>query len=230
MEAVHSAHMISPSCSVRSVQRRPSRQEKLACGIGRLERSDSAFANGQYLGACVSDSLQYGGQTPDRTELDDSSPLRPSGCLSSLPGWRCHRARAFLLLLLLLLPPCTRPRECCGLCQQLRKVRQRSAISTTTRGVHHATLGPWWGTGQASQAAISDSSLLIIDLDTEAWAFLLCSAPLCSAMLCSASRRVDPNRTAPGSRGHGHCDRKPSGWHDPRNEWVLCVTNKQRAS
>lgn len=35
---------------------------------------------------------------PDRTELDDSNPLRASGCLSLLPGWRCHRARAYLLL------------------------------------------------------------------------------------------------------------------------------------
>lgn len=61
---------------------------------GKLERSDSAFANGHDLGACVSDSLWCGAQTPDRTELDDSNPLRPSGLLSSLPGWRCHQARA----------------------------------------------------------------------------------------------------------------------------------------
>lgn len=49
---------------------------------------------GHLMGACVSDSLRRRGQMPDRTELDEINPFRPSGCLSLLPGWRCHRARA----------------------------------------------------------------------------------------------------------------------------------------
>lgn len=62
--------------SMRPLGSRSPRQEMLACGIGRVETSDSAFANGHSKGASASDSLRRGGQMPDRTELDDSSPLR----------------------------------------------------------------------------------------------------------------------------------------------------------
>ena len=117
---------------------------------------------------------------PDRTELDDNNPLRPSGCLSLLPGWRCHRARAFLLLHALVLENAV---------GYVSNSAESGKDQLSPRPQGRAPCNPRTMV-EYRPAAISDSSLRIIDPDAEPSASLLCSVLLYRG-LC----RTTTNRT-----------------------------------